>query len=133
MDTAETPTARYTLRSDGIILQRIKSGARQELKDAQENMEAFLRLAAGQKRLLLVDLRESGPSGRGVREYYAENSTRLLASAFLVGSSLSQMIGNFFINVNRPASPCRLFTSEQAALLWLKTHPQPRASSSASS
>jgi hypothetical protein len=133
MDTAETPTAFYTLRPDGIIVQCVKNGARQEIKDAQENMDAFVKLAAGQKRLLLVDLRESGPTGRGVREYYAENTTRLLASAFIVGSSLSQMIGNFFINVNRPASPCRLFTSEQAAIVWLKTVPQPRASSNTSS
>jgi hypothetical protein len=35
------------------------------------------------------------------------------------------MIGNFFINLNKPLAPTRLFTSEAAALTWLRTH-QPR-------
>jgi hypothetical protein len=120
MDTNETSTARYTLRSDGIIVQTVKTGARQELKDAKENIALYLRLAGGQKRALLVDLRESGATGRGVREYYAQNAVHLVASAFLIGSSLSRMIGNFFINLNKPVSPCRLFTDEADAIAWLK-------------
>lgn len=120
MDTHETPTSIYTIRPDGIILQKVKPGMRQDLKDAQQNMELFLRLAGGQKRPLLVDLRESGPTGPGVREYYAQHAVHLVASAFLIGSSLSQMIGNFFINLNKPVSPSKLFTSEAQAIAWLK-------------
>ncbi len=124
-----TATSIYIVRPDGIIVQRVMPGARQELKDAQENMDVFLRLAAGRKSLLLVDLRESGPTGPGVRELYAKHSDQLLASALIVGSSLSQMIGNFFLNLNRPPSPCRLFTDEAPALFWLRTHaPGARAS-----
>ncbi len=91
-------------------------------------MTVYLRLAGDQKKALLIDIRESGPTGPGVREYYAQNTIHLLASAMLVGSPLSQMIGNFFINLNKPLSPCRLFTSEAAAVGWLKTF-QPRPSS----
>jgi hypothetical protein len=32
------------------------------------------------------------------------------------------MIGNFFINLNSPAAPTRLFTSEAAAVGWLNAH-----------
>ena len=122
MDNNETTTARYTVRPDGIILQTVKPGARQELRDAQQNMDIFLRLAGGQKRVLMVDLREAGATGPGVREYYAEKAVHVTASAFLVGSSLSRMIGNFFINLNKPVSPCQLFTDEDQAVGWLKSH-----------
>jgi hypothetical protein len=81
MDDLETSTAQYELRADGIVVQRVKPNARQELKEAQENMAVYFRVAAGQKRCLLVDLRESGPTGTGVREYYAQQSIHLTACA----------------------------------------------------
>ena len=120
-ESISTPTSTYSRRPDGIIVQRIRPNVRQELKDAQENMVAFRRLAGGHKCLLLVDLRETGPTGAGVREYYAQHTELLSASALLIGSSLGQIIGNFFLTLNRPVSPCRLFTSEAAALTWLRS------------
>jgi len=38
----------------------------------------------------------------------------------LVGSPLSQALGNMLMGLNRPAIPCRLFTSELEALKWLR-------------
>lgn len=130
MQSGETKTAIYQVRSDGIIIQKIKPQARQEIKEAQENMAMFLKLAAGQPRFLMVDLREAGPTGAGVRELYAQNTAHLIALAFLVDSALSRMIGNFFISLNRPQIPCRLFNTEPTAFAWLKTHPIPQRSTS---
>jgi hypothetical protein len=92
MDTA---TALYEIRSDGIIVQRVKPGAKQELKDAQDNMNLFLRLADNQKACLLVDLRESGPTGAGVREFYSQQSVHLLALGMVIGSPLSVDFGSW--------------------------------------
>ena len=33
---------------------------------------------------------------------------------------LGRMMGNFFINVNKPKAPTRLFDDEAPALAWLK-------------
>jgi len=60
----------YTRRNDGIVVQCIKPGARQELKGAQENkenIEAFVRRAGGRRRLLLVDVRGSAPTSQRSR------------------------------------------------------------------
>jgi hypothetical protein len=54
-----------------------------------------------------------------VREFYAQHSPRLKANAMLVGSVLSEMIGNFFINLNKPDAPTKLFTNESDAVNWL--------------
>jgi hypothetical protein len=84
-------------------------------------MKVFMSLAGGEKRLLLVDLRQSGPTGPGVREFYAAHTVHLHATAMVIGNSLSEMIGNFFIKLNNPTVPTRLFTSEAVAVSWLKT------------
>jgi hypothetical protein len=117
----QTGTCDYTVREDGIIVQTARDFARQELADAEENMRVFRQLAGGKPRLLLVDLRRSGPTGAGVREYYAKHAELLIANAMLIEGSLSEMIGNFFIRLNRPSAPTRLFTSEAAAIAWLKS------------
>lgn len=121
MKSVETRTALFVVRDDGIIVQTVKPGMRQDLAEARENMATYLALAGEQKRLLLVDLREAGPTGAGVREYYAQHSPRLRANAMLIGSVLSEMIGNFFINLNKPDAPTKLFTNESAALSWLRS------------
>ena len=36
-------------------------------------------------------------------------------------SPLTRAIGNFFLGLNKPLMPTRLFTSEEEALAWLKT------------
>jgi hypothetical protein len=42
------------------------------------------------------------------------------AAALLIGSPLTRAIGNFFMGLNKPLIPTRLFTSETEALAWLK-------------
>jgi hypothetical protein len=120
VQTAETDTCFYVLRDDGIIQQTVKPNCRQDVPDAEKNMEVFFSLAGGEKRRLLVDLRKSGPTGPGVREYYAKQAVHLIASAMIVEGSLSEMIGNFFITLNRPPAPTRLFNNEASAVAWLK-------------
>lgn len=120
MKQVETRTAVYVVRDDGIIVQTVKAGMRQDLAEARENMAMYLELAGGDKRLLLVDLRHAGPTGAGVREFYAEHSPKLKANAMLIGNALSEMIGNFFIKLNKPDAPTKLFTVEPAAVAWLR-------------
>ena len=57
---------------------------------------------------------------RSARVLYAASTTSV-AVALLVGSPLTRVIGMFFMGLNRPATPTRLFTSEPEALAWLRT------------
>jgi hypothetical protein len=110
-------------RSDGIIVQVVTSRRKQELADAQEATATFNQLARGQKRLLLVDMRLPFSTGQGVREFYAtqEANRYVKAIALLIASDTGRIIGNFFLKLNRPPSPCRMFTRPEAALEWLKS------------
>jgi hypothetical protein len=42
------------------------------------------------------------------------------AFAIIIQSPLSRVIGNFFMGLNKPRVPARLFKSEKEAVKWLK-------------
>ena len=41
--------------------------------------------------------------------------------ALLVHNSATKLVGNFYLNFNKPKLPTRLFTDRRKALAWLKT------------
>lgn len=43
----------------------------------------------------------------------------VIAAAILIGSYTTSMIGNFFLRVNKPVVPTKLFTCEEEAKKWL--------------
>jgi hypothetical protein len=54
------------------------------------------------------------------REYFAnEGDAHILANAMLIKSPIMRMISNFYIKVNKPRKPTRMFTDEEQALEWL--------------
>ena len=119
----ETRTNRNWLRSDGILQSETLPGASQSLTDARENATAYVQLARGRRRPLLMDMRTvSGPLDREAREYYAgpQYAALVSATALLVGSPVGRVIGSFVLRLTRPVSPIRIFTSESEALAWLK-------------
>ncbi len=43
------------------------------------------------------------------------------AIAILIDNLSQRIVGNFFININKPSTPTKIFTSKKDALQWLKT------------
>jgi hypothetical protein len=110
------------LDSDGIFHTQVKPHAEITLEDAREAMELCRLLCAGKRYPVLVDLTHCKAITREARAYYAgeEAAKSGVAAALLIGSPLSRVIGNFFMEFNKPLIPTRLFTSEAEALVWLK-------------
>lgn len=68
----------------------------------------------------LFDLTKVKEATKEARDYMADKGNDLvLASAILVNSPLLKMGANFFIMVNKPKSPTRMFTSKESAIEWL--------------
>ena len=78
-------------------------------------------LCMGRRRPVLVDMTDVRSMNRDARMYYAGPETAAVecAAALLVGSPLTSVIGNFFLGLNKPLIPTRLFTREEEALTWL--------------
>src|SRR5262245_54924600 len=85
----ETSTARIALGDDGILVVRIKKGARQRPADARENLNASAAAASGHRRPLLVDITGSPPLDAETRHLYSGEALNVgfTALALLVDGS----------------------------------------------
>src|ERR1044071_5987417 len=118
----ETNNAVIELEPEGILVVRIRDGARQLLPDAEQNLGAALIERGGKRRPLLIDIREALPLDAEVRHYY---SGQVLVSGFTAlallvdASPFGTMMGNIYFRVARPGIPTKLFTEGPEARLWL--------------
>ena len=68
----------------------------------------------------LFDITKIKQSTKEARDYLAnEGNDFVSASAILISSPMLRMSANFFIQVNKPKNPTRMFTSKPSALEWL--------------
>lgn len=118
----ETRTARIWLGEDGILRVFNKPGVKIDLPAAKENIAASMRTTEGRKAPMLIGLDGIKSIGQDARELFAgkDGAEPSLCQALLVGSPFSKVIGNFFLGINKPVFPTRLFTSEADALAWLR-------------
>jgi hypothetical protein len=122
----ETNTALVRLGSDGVISVRIRSDAQQSLTDAKENLGAALEARDGQRRPLLIVIRDAQPLDAEVRHFYSgQVLDGFTALAMLIDASpFGRMMGNVYLRVARPGIPTRLFTQPEPALAWLIAYRQ---------
>ena len=95
-------------------------------EDAKENIDAQESVRDGMNRVktrVLIDMTEVTEITKEARDYFANERTASIqrATALLIGSSVSRLIGNFFLGLNKPISPTRLFTNPHKAIRWLHT------------
>ena len=88
--------------------------------DAQERLRDDLKKA---KTRVLIDMTSVTQISKEARDYFANERTASIqrATALLIGSPVSRVIGNFFMGLNKPVSPTRLFTDPRRAIQWLHT------------
>jgi hypothetical protein len=116
-------TAFWTwMGNDGICRTKTKPAAEITLKEAQENSVAVSSFYTNKKFPLLIDARNIKYMEREARKHFSTNGreTKITSFAVMVKSPLSRVIGNFFMGLNKPEVPARLFDDELEALKWLK-------------
>ena len=111
------------LGTDGIVYVRMKPQVEIDRAAAEEAVRAISVVCNGQVRPALVDLSNLKSMTRNARLYFAGPDTAAVqsAAALVVKSPLTKAIGNFFMGLNKPLIPTRLFTSETEAVDWLRT------------
>ncbi len=93
---------------------------------ARENIDAQESIRDGmnkEKIRVLINMTEITEISKEARDYFANERTASIqrATALLIRSPVSRVIGNFFMGLNKPISPTRLFTDPQIAIEWLHT------------
>jgi hypothetical protein len=107
------------LRPDGVLQISWRPGFTIDAELARAAVAAGEEIAGGTPRRLLVDMRISGQMDRDARALFSAPSEWADAVALWVQSPMSKVIANFFLGLQKPSSPTRLFTEESEALAWL--------------
>ncbi len=120
--TIETRTTIQSIREDGIVHVLLKENADLALEDAKENHRATEKLIGDSQHVILVDSRPARSITREARVYFSDPEVRknTLAQAIVIDSGVSRVMGNFFIGLNKPVFPVKLFNTEEEAVPWLK-------------
>ena len=121
----DTRTARIELSDAGVVVVRIRNGARQSMSDASENLSAAVATRDGERRPLLVDIRNAAPLAADVRRLYSSQNIAkaFTALALLIDTSpLGRTMGNVYFAVARLPMPMKMFVEESKALEWLDGH-----------
>lgn len=113
----------YTwMGEEGIARTCVKENAEITLELAKENTESVNTLYKGKKFPILIDSRGIKSMSRDAREHFSTKGRDTKTNAFgiIIGSPISRVLGNFYLGINKPPVPTKLFSSEEEALDWLK-------------
>jgi hypothetical protein len=113
------PKFRIWLRPDGIVQLVWAPRTTVLLEDVTVALAAMAELTGGRRSPLLVDARDTGPLDRPTRAELTRRSDLQAAVALIVGTPLTRVMANFFLSVNKPVFPTRMFDDEASAVAWL--------------
>lgn len=110
------------LYTDGICYTIVKPNVIIEIEDAKANSAAVKEVSAGAVYPLLVNLKAIHSISKDARDHFSmQNRTSgVKAIGMLIKSTGSSIIGIFFLGLNKPTVPTKLFTDKNKALQWLQ-------------
>jgi hypothetical protein len=112
------------LREDGICYSKVAAGAIVEIEDAKYNTQMVKTVSNGKKPPILIDIREIISITKEARDHFSMRNREagVTAIGLLIKSPVSRVIGNFYLGINKPTVPTKLFTDEKKALGWLSNY-----------
>lgn len=112
---------KLTMDDDNIIHTTFSQGVYVTLEHSKEIIAARNTLQPNKKQLIIWDLSTDPVPDKVSKKIAFEPEVVKItkASAFIVKSKVSQIVGNFFINLNSNLYPTKLFTDKERAKKWL--------------
>lgn len=106
---------------DGILHCTFTGKLHMDLTVAKSCVEDRILFSKGISYPVLIDMRNLRSVTKEAREYMAGKGAELItAGALLINSSLTRILGNIFLQINKPPRPSRLFSDKEEAKAWLK-------------
>ncbi len=112
------------LREDGIVQIEIDPEAEVSVDQIIEGTNYVLGQLNSIKAPVLFIANEFSLPSKESRVYLAkkESLPYSLADAYVINSFPQKLAANFYLKVNKPARPTKMFTNSEEALNWLKTY-----------
>lgn len=113
----------FALREDGIFCTSCQPNTVMTIEEAVFSTKTTNELQEFKAHPLFCDLSNVVKMTKECREHFSgkEHGETFTASALLVTNPISKIIGNFFLGLNKPIKPTRLFTNKEKAIEWLKS------------
>jgi hypothetical protein len=111
------------LREDGIIEIEVFNEPEVTVQDIIEGTDYIMEIVAEKKFPVLFIAQKYSIPTKETREYMAKKKSLpySLADAFVLTSLPQKLLGNFYLKVNKPHRPTKMFTNQKEAVNWLKT------------
>lgn len=92
-----------------------------DINVVQSIVDYRLSVSEGKEYPLLINVIPVKNITKEARDFLASKKgcEGVIAAGILIDSVIGSMIGNFFISVNRPLVPTKIFTGEEEAKKWL--------------
>ncbi len=121
LETAQLSTMQVSLRDDGLLQVIISPGTHTSLELAKDCVEAMGKVGGGLAYPVLVIAGKETTVSTDAMEFLSKPASDpyAKASAYLIFSISQKLLGNFYLNFNKPVKPTRMFTSEELAVEWL--------------
>jgi len=122
MKYRENDKIKFKLRDDNILQTDCFPNTIMTLEDGKESTRISAEMVDYTPLPLLCDLTNVVKMTQECRQHFAgpEHAKTFSKAALIVTSPISRIIGNFFLGLNKPLKPTKLFTSKEEALKWLK-------------
>ncbi len=106
---------------EGVVFCIYKENTVFTLKVVETAVKERFSLAEGHVYTMFADIKGLKYATKEARAYLKTKGTgKLSAGAFLINSSIVEIIGNYFIKLDKPSIPTKLFTDQKKALEWLE-------------
>jgi hypothetical protein len=111
------------LGADGIMYIRISPEKEETVELVKEMVKKMGEMVNYKQVPMLAKHEEFALPGKPNRDYWATKDAcpYSKADAFIINSMAMKLISNFYLKVNKPERPTRMFTDEKEAIKWLKT------------
>lgn len=111
-----------SLRNDGIVEVNLVPEQDFTIENAREISAALFQLGNGKKFPVMIVAGEYTAPTPETRNFVADERSNkyILAEAYVIITLSQKIIGNFYLEYNKPARPTKLFDSKEKATEWLK-------------
>ncbi|MBI1836470.1 MAG: hypothetical protein HYR91_04320 [Flavobacteriia bacterium] len=111
------------LREDGIIQVDIEPITEVTIEEVIQGTNEVMNIVGINKYPVLFLAKEFSVPSKESREYLAKKEALpySLADAYVICSFPQKLVANFYLRINKPARPTRIFTDKNEAIKWLKT------------
>ena len=119
--TVRSEIGEVTVRETSLVYSKAFSGVEIGLKEAKDYLSMVEYLTQNKSHISVIDISGIKYISNEARNFLASNSSKwgkTVGVALIVNSFTARMVSNFFLTVNKPSYPIKVFSDTLLAQQW---------------